>query len=143
MRASEKLIKALKGFESCHLKSYKCPAGVWTIGWGHTRGVKEGQIITQAQADSLLEGDLLTFVNYVNNLGLKLTQGQFDALVDFAYNCGTGNLEKSTLLRKVKVNAPITEIQAEFRRWNKGGGKVLPGLVKRREWEAQRYAEIH
>ena len=142
MRASKVLIEAIKGFESCHLKAYKCPAGVWTIGWGHTKGVKEGQVITQAQADSLLDGDLLSFVTHVNKLGLRLTQGQFDALVDFAYNCGTGNLDKSTLLRKVRVNAPLAEIQAEFRRWNKGGGKVLPGLVKRREWEAQRYGQV-
>ena len=142
MRASKVLIEAIKGFESCHLKAYKCPAGVWTIGWGHTKGVKEGQAITQAQADSLLDGDLLSFVTHVNKLGLKLSQGQFDALVDFAYNCGTGNLDKSTLLRKVRVNAPLAEIQAEFRRWNKGGGKVLPGLVKRREWEAQRYGQV-
>lgn len=142
MRASNKLLTALKGFESCHLTAYRCPAGVWTIGWGHTKGVREGQVITQAQADSLLECDLLTFVNYVNGLRLNLTQGQFDALVDFAYNCGTGNLEKSTLLRKVRANAPLTEIQTEFRKWNKGGGKVLAGLVKRRAWEAQRYAEV-
>ena len=87
-------------------------------------------------------GDLLSFVTHVNKLGLRLTQGQFDALVDFAYNCGTGNLDKSTLLRKVRVNAPLAEIQAEFRRWNKGGGKVLPGLVKRRDWEAQRYGQV-
>ena len=110
MRASKVLIEALKGFESCHLKAYKCPAGVWTIGWGHTKGVKEGQVITQGQADSLLDGDLLSFVTHVNKLGLRLTQGQFDALVDFAYNCGTGNLDKSTLLRKVRVNAPLSEI---------------------------------
>ena len=141
MRPSEKLMYAIKQFEGCHLKAYKCPAGVWTIGWGHTKGVQPGQVITQAQADSLLQGDLLDYVNFVNNLKLKLTQGQFDALVDFAYNCGVGNLNKSTLLRKVRMNSSLTEIQDEFRRWNKGGGKVLPGLVKRREWEAQRFGE--
>lgn len=141
MRPSEKLMNAIKQFEGCHLKAYKCPAGVWTIGWGHTKGVQPGQVITQAQADSLLQGDLLDYVNFVNNLKLKLTQGQFDALVDFAYNCGVGNLNKSTLLRKVRMNSSLTEIQDEFRRWNKGGGKVLPGLVKRREWEAQRFGE--
>ena len=103
--------------------------------------MQPGQVITQAQADSLLQGDLLDYVNFVNNLKLKLTQGQFDALVDFAYNCGVGNLNKSTLLRKVRMNSSLTEIQDEFRRWNKGGGKVLPGLVKRREWEAQRFGE--
>ena len=132
MRESEKLMNAIKQLEGCHLKAYKCPAGVWTIGWGHTKGVQPGQVITQAQADSLLQGDLLDYVNFVNNLKLKLTQGQFDALVDFAYNCGVGNLNKSTLLRKVRMNSSLTEIPDEFRRWNKGGDKVLPGLVKRR-----------
>ena len=115
MRPSEKLMNAIKQFEGCHLKAYKCPAGVWTIGWGHTKGVQPGQVITQAQADSLLQGDLLDYVNLVNNLKLKLTQGQFDALVAFAYNCGVGNLNKSTVLRKGRMHYSLTEIQDDFR----------------------------
>lgn len=141
MRASNQLIEKIKEFEGLHLNAYKCPAGVPTIGAGHTRGVKIGQTITMAQADALLRGDLLPCEKYVNSLNLDLTQGQFDALVDFAFNCGVGNLRNSTLLKKVRINAPVDEIQGEFRRWNKSNGKVLQGLVTRREWEAQMYAE--
>ena len=141
MRASNLLIQKIKEFEGCKLTAYRCPAGVLTIGVGHTKGVKIGQVITMGQAESLLKGDLLPCETFVNNLKLDLTQGQFDALVDFAFNLGIRNLRGSTLLKKVRINAPVTEIQAEFRKWNKAGGKVLEGLVRRREWEAQRYAE--
>lgn len=141
MRASNQLIDKIKEFEGLHLNAYNCPAGVPTIGAGHTRGVKLGQSITMAQADALLKGDLLPCEKYVNSLNLDLTQNQFDALVDFAFNCGVGNLRNSTLLKKVRINAPVDEIQAEFRRWNKSGGKVLQGLVTRREWEAQMYVK--
>lgn len=141
MRASNQLIDKIKEFEGLHLNAYKCPAGVPTIGAGHTRGVKIGQTITMAQADALLRGDLLPCEKYVNSLNLDLTQNQFDALVDFAFNCGVGNLRNSTLLKKVRINAPVDEIQGEFMRWNKSKGKVLQGLVTRREWEAQMYAE--
>lgn len=141
MRASNQLIDKIKEFEGLHLNAYKCPAGIPTIGAGHTRGVKIGQTITMAQADALLKGDLLPCEKYVNSLNLDLTQGQFDALVDFAFNCGVGNLRNSTLLKKVRINAPVDEIQGEFRRWNKSNGKVLQGLVTRREWEAQMYVK--
>lgn len=141
MRASSILIDKLKSYESLKLNSYRCPAGILTIGWGHTNGVREGQVITMLQAESLLKGDLLPCETFVNNLKLNLTQGKFDALVDFAFNCGTGNLRGSTLLKKVRINAPVDEIQEEFRKWNKSKGKVLVGLVRRREWEAQRYAQ--
>lgn len=117
------------------------PAGVWTIGTGHTRGVKPGQAITQAQADQLLRGDLREVEAQVNYLGVCETQGQFAALVSFAFNLGIGNLRRSTLLKKIRHRAPTEQVQAEFRRWNKAGGKVLEGLVKRREWEARRWAE--
>lgn len=140
-KSSETLINAIMAFEGCRLTSYKCPAGVWTIGIGHTHGVKPGQHITQAQADSLLRGDLLPCENYVNGLGVSKTQGQYDALVDFSFNCGISALAKSTLLKKIRAGAKTGDIQAEFRRWNKSGGKVLPGLTKRREWEARRWAE--
>lgn len=141
MEASDILIEKVKEFEGLRLTSYKDSAGVWTIGYGHTRGVKSGQTITEKQADSLLRGDLLTAENYVNGMKLNLTQGQFDALVDFCYNLGAGNLAGSTLLAKIRAKAPTEEIQAQFRRWVYSGKKKLAGLVKRREWEAQRWAE--
>lgn len=141
MRASEILIEKVKEFEGLRLTSYKDSAGVYTIGYGHTHGVKAGQTITEAQADSLLRGDLLTAENFVNSLKLNLTQGQFDALTDFVYNLGAGNLAGSTLLAKIRAKAPTAEIQAQFRRWVYAGNKKLAGLVKRREWEAQRWAQ--
>lgn len=141
MEASNILIEKLKEFEGYRPTSYQDSAGVWTIGYGHTQGVKKGQKIAKAQAESLLRGDLLKAEKYVNGLKLNLTQGQFDALVDFAYNLGTGNLGTSTLLGKIRMKASDEEIQAQFRRWVYAGGKVLPGLVKRREWEAQRWVQ--
>lgn len=141
MRASNQLIEKIKEFEGLHLNAYKCPAGVPTIGAGHTRGVKMGQTITMAQADALLRGDILPCEKYVNSLNLDLTQGQFDALVDFCFNLGTPALAGSTLLKKIRSNSQTKEIQGEFRRWNKSNGKVLQGLVTRREWEALMYAE--
>ena len=141
MEASDILIEKVKEFEGLRLTSYKDSAGVWTIGYGHTRGVKAGQSITEKQADSLLRGDLLTAENHVNGLKLNLTQGQFDALCSFIYNLGIGNFKSSTLLRKIKEGAPTEEIQAEFRRWVYAKGKKLKGLVRRREWEASRWAE--
>lgn len=138
-RASDTLIQAVKQFEGLRLKSYRCPAGIWTIGYGHTHGVKTGQQITRAQADSLLRGDLLPFVQYVNRLGVCKTQGQFDAIVDFAYNLGTTALGSSTLLQRIRINADDATICKEFRRWVHSGGKVLAGLKKRREWECKQW----
>lgn len=141
MEASDILVKKIKEFEGVRLTSYKDSAGVWTIGAGHTRGVKPGMKITQKQADSLLRGDLLNVENYVNSLGMNFTQGQFDAICDFIFNLGQGKFSRSTLLAKIQANAPTEDIQDEFRRWVYAAGKKLSGLVKRREWEAQRYTE--
>lgn len=141
MEASDILVKKIKEFEGVRLTSYKDSAGVWTIGAGHTRGVKPGMKITQKQADSLLRGDLLNVENYVNSLGMNFTQGQFDAICDFIFNLGQGKFSRSTLLAKIQANAPTEDIQDEFRRWVYADGKKLSGLVKRREWEAQRYTE--
>ena len=137
MKASEICINAIKGFETLELKAYKCPANVLTIGYGHTRGVKGGQVITEAQADALLKGDVLAVEQFLNSLNINLTQGQFDALVDFCFNLGQQKLLNSTLLAKISVHASDDEIAEQFRRWVYGGGKKLDGLVKRREWEAQ------
>jgi lysozyme len=125
----------IKKYEGCRLKAYKCPAGVWTIGYGHTGNVKEGQVITQAHADDLFDKDIQRFVDGVNNaVKVELNQNQFDALVSFAYNCGVGALQKSTLLQFVNKKQ-FVKASAEFAKWNKGGGKVLQGLVRRRNEE--------
>ena len=139
MKASEECLNAIKGFEKLELKAYKCPAGVLTIGYGHTRGVKKGQVITKVQADVLLKGDLLAVEKSINDLGLALTQGQFDALVDFCFNLGRTKLLNSTLYVKILDNASDDDIATQFRRWVYGGGKKLDGLVKRREWEVQQW----
>ena len=139
MKSSELLLNKIIEFEGCKLTAYKCPAGVWTIGVGHTKGVKQGQTITEAQAMSLLKGDLLPCENYVNNLGVCKNQGQFDALVDFCFNLGTGALGRSTLLKFIRQGKAEQYIRGEFAKWVKSGGKTLAGLVKRRAWEADRY----
>ena len=139
MKSSELLLNKIIDFEGCKLTAYKCPAGVWTIGVGHTKGVKQGQKITEAQAISLLKGDLLPCENYVNNLGVCKTQGQFDALVDFCFNLGTAALGRSTLLKYIRQGKAEQYIRGEFAKWVKSGGKTLAGLVKRRAWEADRY----
>ena len=139
MKSSELLLNKIIDFEGCKLTAYKCPAGVWTIGVGHTKGVKQGQKITETQAISLLKGDLLPCEKYVNDLGVCKTQGQFDALVDFCFNLGTGALGRSTLLKFIRQGKAEQYIRGEFAKWVKSGGKTLAGLVKRRTWEADRY----
>lgn len=141
MKASNKLIGKIKEFEGYRDKAYRDAAGVLTIGYGTTRNVKEGQTCTEEQAEEWLREDLALAERFVNTIPEIDTQGKFDAIVDFVYNLGIGNFESSTLYRKIKSRAPVEEIQAEFRRWVHAGGKVLPGLVKRREWEAERWAE--
>ncbi|MBO5058045.1 MAG: lysozyme [Prevotella sp.] len=140
-KSSETLINAIKTFEGYRLTSYKCPAGVLTIGYGHTKGVRQGMEINESEADKLLRSDLLYFEKYVNNLDICKSQGQFDALVDFSFNLGTAALGRSTLLKYIRAGRNNTAIQAEFRKWVHSGKKVLPGLVKRRDWEAKRWAE--
>lgn len=138
---SDKLKKAIIDFEGCKLKAYRDSKGIPTIGVGHTKGVKMGMIITQKQADEFLTQDLSVACNYVNKQRVCKTQGQFDALVDFAFNIGTGSLAHSTLLYYIKSGKPTAEIQAQFRRWVYAGKQKPDGLVRRREWEARRWAE--
>lgn len=144
MKASNILIAAIKQFEGFRSVAYKCPAGVWTVGYGTTRGVHQGTKVTEELAEAWLRSDLSLFEDGVAKLtaGLNLPQHQFDALVDFAYNCGLSNLSTSTLLRYIKAKRSTADICNQFRRWNKAGGKVLPGLIKRREWECNRWKNI-
>jgi len=135
----------LKKFEGCVLKAYKCPAGVWTIGFGNTfyedgTKVKEGDIITKQRAEELLRIIANDFATKVKALVKQpLTLEKFDALVSFAYNVGTANFAKSTLLKKVNANPLDASIRAEFEKWNKANGRVLKGLVTRRKEEADLY----
>lgn len=139
MKASDECIDAIKRFEGCRLKAYKCPAGMWTIGYGHTTGVHDGQVITEAQAESLLRGDLLTAELYLSEIRQIDTQGKFDACVDFCFNLGIDAFKKSTLLRCILCGCEADVIRAQFRRWVYGDGQKLKGLVKRREWEAEKW----
>lgn len=128
----------LKKFEGCKLKAYRCPANVCTIGYGHTSAagapeVTDGMTITQSRAEEILKVDILKYERAVEDLvKVELTQNQFDVLVDFAYNAGVGALKSSTLLKKVNAGK-FDDVPAELMKWTKGGGKVLPGLVRRRQ----------
>ena len=139
MKTSPKGIALIKEFEGLRLKAYQCPGGVWTIGYGHTAGVKPGMLISKAQAEEYLKADLIAFERYLNGLGLALNQNQFDALVSFIYNVGTGNFSSSTLLRKVRANPQDNSIMDEFLRWVYSKGRVLPGLQRRRLDEMKLY----
>lgn len=127
----------IKKYEGLRLKAYKCPAGVWTVGYGHTRGVTSSTEISQSMADLFLLDDIRPLERYINKLGINFRQGQFDALVSFLFNLGEGNFNKSTLKKKILAGGNDEDIAAEFKKWNKAGGKVLDGLTKRREEEAE------
>ena len=136
MEISQEGLSLIKKFEGCELESYKCAAGVWTIGYGSTNGVEEGMEISQERADMLLLEDVEVFEEAVNKLvEVSLEQNQFDALVSWTFNLGSTNLQNSTLL-KVLNNKDYEGVPAQIKRWNKAGGEVLQGLVRRREAEA-------
>jgi lysozyme len=139
MRASQTLIDAIKKFEGVSLKAYRDTAGVWTIGYGHTKDVKAGDKITQYQAEQFLKEDLQKFEAIANKVKRISTQGRFDAVLDFIYNCGPTNFEKSTLKAYIECGKATWEIQEQFLRWVNAGGKKLGGLVSRRIWEAARF----
>ena len=139
MKTSQKGIDFIKRHESLRLDAYLCPAGVPTIGYGHTHGVKMGDRITEEQAEKFLIDDLAVVEREVNRYGFELTQNQFDALVSFVYNVGARNFRSSTLLKRLKDNPNDPDIANQFKRWVYGNGKVLPGLVRRRNEEAKLY----
>lgn len=122
-------------------KAYRCPANVPTIYAGLTRGVKDGMIITEAEGEKMLRRELSSFEDAVERLvTVELNQNEFDALVLLAFNIGVGAFQKSTLLRLLNQDKRDAAA-AQFARWNRGGGKVLPGLVKRRKVEASLFLE--
>ena len=129
-------VRLVQEFEGCRLDAYRCPAGIPTIGYGATGpDIRMGMVWTQEQADERLAEDLARFAAGVERLvQVDLTDNQFAALVSFAYNVGLGALRDSTLLRKLNAGDYLGAAD-QFARWNKGGGRVLPGLVRRRAAE--------
>lgn len=137
-KISERGVDLIAKYEGCRLEAYKCPVGVWTIGYGHTAGVKQGDTLPSKEAaKALLAKDLEKYAGYVGScvkkglIGFALNQNQFDALTSFAYNCGNGSLQKLVTGRDAAT------IADKLLLYNKGGGRVLPGLTKRREEERE------
>ena len=139
MKTSDKGIEFIKRHEGLRLKAYQCPAGVWTIGYGSTGGVRPGDVITEAQAEKLLKQDLKTAEDEINKHLLPLKQHQFDSLASFVFNVGIGSFRRSTLLKRLKMDVNHPDIVNQFNRWVYGGDKILPGLVRRRKEEANLY----
>lgn len=138
MKISNNCVSLVKQFEGFEAKAYKCPAGVWTIGYGHTLNVRPNDVVTEPKASTLLEEELQDYAAKVAKIVPNASQNQFDALVSFAYNVGTGALSGSTLLKKHNAGEYL-EAQEQFLKWDKAAGKVLAGLVKRRNHEAALY----
>lgn len=154
----QKAIPLIKEFEGCKLEAYLCPAGVWTIGYGTTQGIKKGMKITQQEAEELLIKECERFYNGVfAEVGNICNENQIGALVCFSYNVGLGlslaeterlkqqgkkakvGFRNSGLLKNIKANASREEVEKEFMRWVYAGGKALRGLEKRRKAEVQLY----
>ena len=126
----------IKSFEGLRLEAYRCPAGVPTIGWGHTKGVKMGQHITLAVAEDLLVEDIAPIEHLLNALGINFRQCQFDALASWIFNLGEGKLKSSTLLKKIKADASDEEITDQAVKWIYVAKKPVAGLMNRRALEA-------
>lgn len=134
-------LNLIKHYEGCSLTAYLCPAGRWTIGYGHTSNVRKGDRITLDKAEELLAQDLLSFeLNVRTRCTAPINEYQVDALTSFAYNVGVAAFSKSTLLRLINKGVTDEErIRNEFAKWVHATGKVLPGLVMRRKAEADLY----
>lgn len=135
MRTSQKGVSLIKSFEGLRLKSYQDSVGVWTIGYGTTRGITSGMAITNEQAERMLMNDIGRFEPEIERLvKVVLNQVQWDALMSFTYNLGAANLGSSTLLKLLNAG-DYAGAAEQFPRWNKAGGQVLAGLTKRRAAE--------
>jgi lysozyme len=139
MTTSRKGLQLIKDFEGLRLGSYKCPAGVWTIGYGHTKGVKQGQVIDQGKADDYLVEDIAPIERLLNDLRINFRQEQFDALVSWIFNLGASAFQRSTLYIRIGTNASDEEITDQIIRWVNAAGKPLVGLKKRRIAEANMF----
>jgi len=135
MKTSERGLNLIKHLEGLRLQAYQCSSGVWTIGYGHTAGVRPGDIVDEVQAGIFLRQDVAASECTVMRLvTVALSQHQFDALVSFVFNLGAGNFRTSTLLKKLNAG-DYSGAADEFSCWINAGGKPLPGLARRREAE--------
>ena len=134
-------VSLIKEFEGCELTAYKDIVGVWTIGYGHTKTVKPGMKITQRGAEELLRQDLAWVEAVINKyVKVPLKQNQYDAVASLIYNVGGTAFSKSTILRKLNAN-DFHAASLEFKRWNKAGGRIVSGLVRRREAERVQFVK--
>jgi len=135
MRDLTQAVNIIKEFEGLRLKAYRCPAGKWTLGYGTTFGVEEGNVITKEQAEEMLSEDVASFAKRIENLiKVKTTDNQFCSLVSLCYNIGIGNFKNSTLLKYLN-NGWFEQIPSQFMRWNKIKGEEVGGLTRRRKAE--------
>lgn len=139
MTISRKGLALIKDFEGLRLGAYLCPAGVWTIGYGHTKGVKPSQKISQEQADDFLIEDVAPVERLLNALGINFRQEQFDALVSWIFNLGSGNFVNSTMAKKIHLDGSDEEITDQMVKWVNANKKPLVGLKKRRIAEANMF----
>ena len=136
MQLSKTGIELLKHFEGCELKAYQDSVGVWTIGYGHTKGIYEGLEITQLEAEKMLQDELPEYEGYITDKVVPmLQQHEYDALVCWVYNLGPTNLSSSTLLKRLNAGE-FKDVPFQMKRWDKAGGQPLLGLTRRRNAEA-------
>ena len=142
MKISEDGLELIKKFEGCETTAYQDSVGVWTIGFGHTKGVEEGQTCSIEDAESMLADEMDEYEGYINNMvKVDLQQHEFDALVAWVYNLGPTNLGESTML-KVLNGGQFDRVPDEMNRWTRAGGEILEGLVRRRQAEALMFQDL-
>ena len=142
MKISENGLELIKKFEGCETTAYQDSVGVWTIGFGHTKGVEEGQTCSIEDAESMLADEMDEYEGYINNMvKVELQQHEFDALVAWVYNLGPTNLGESTML-KVLNGGQFDRVPDEMNRWTRAGGEILEGLVRRRQAESFMFQDL-
>ena len=142
MKISENGLELIKKFEGCETTAYQDSVGVWTIGFGHTKGVEEGQTCSIEDAESMLADEMDEYEGYINNMvKVELQQHEFDSLVAWVYNLGPTNLSESTML-KVLNGGQFDRVPDEMNRWTRAGGEILEGLVRRRQAESLMFQNL-
>lgn len=139
MKISQQGINHIKNFEGCKLKAYRDIVGIPTIGTGHTKGVKMGMTITQAQAEQFLKDDITPIEKALNNLHINFTQGEYDALCSWIFNLGIGSFNQSTMKKYILAGKDDISITDQLVKWHNAGGKPLLGLKRRRVVEANMF----